>query len=333
MYCVEHEYLPMVGCRLDRFVRKKDDLYTFRCPYCGDSSKNKNKTRGYFYSKKNEMLFKCHNCGVGRTFANFLKDNFPDLYDQYLMDRYSRGLTGKGTNTPNPKFDFKTPVFKLKPKGLQSISSLDEDHPAKKYLLERKVPEEKLSELFYVDKYKTWVNSQVPTFEDVSMDHPRIILPLISNGEWFGFQGRALSSRQKLRYITTILDRAQPKIFGLDSVDWGDTVYVTEGPIDSLFLSNSIAMVGADVDWMFLITNMETEFVFVYDNEPRNKQILSRMEKVIDSNYPIVIWPSDVSQKDVNDMVLAGHDVQSVIESNSKSGLQAKVKLLSWKKV
>ena len=79
MYCVEHEYLPMVGCRLDRFVRKKDDLYTFRCPYCGDSAKNKSKTRGYFYSKKNELLFKCHNCGVGRTFANFLKDNFPDL--------------------------------------------------------------------------------------------------------------------------------------------------------------------------------------------------------------------------------------------------------------
>ena len=333
MYCVEHEYLPMVGCRLDRFVRKKDDLYTFRCPYCGDSAKNKNKTRGYFYSKKNELLFKCHNCGVGRTFANFLKDNFPDLYDQYLMDRYSRGLTGKGSNTPNPKFDFKTPVFKLKPKGLQSISSLDEDHPAKKYLVERKVPEEKLSELFYVHKYKTWVNSQVPTFEDVSSDHPRIILPLISDGEWFGFQGRALSPRQKLRYITTILDREKPKIFGLDSVDWGDTVYVTEGPIDSLFLDNSIAMVGADVDWMFLMKNTDSEFVFVYDNEPRNVQILSRMEKVIDNGHPIVIWPSDVSQKDVNDMVLAGHDVQTVVESNTYSGLEAKVKLLSWKKV
>jgi transcription elongation factor Elf1 len=333
MFCVEHEYLPMVGCRLEKFVRKKDDLYTFRCPYCGDSSKNKNKTRGYFYSKKNELLFKCHNCGVGRTFANFLKDNFPDLYDQYLMDRYSRGLTGKGTNTPNPKFDFKTPVFKLKPKGLQTISSLEEDHPAKKYLRERKLPEERLSELYYVDKYKSWVNSQVPTFEDTSLDHPRIILPLINNGEWFGFQGRSLNPRDKMRYITTILDRAQPKIFGLDKADFGDTVYITEGPIDSLFLSNSIAMVGADIDWLFLITNMETEFVFIYDNEPRNKQIVERMEKVIDSNFPIVIWPSDVTQKDINDMVLAGHEVQTMVESNTYSGLEAKLKLLSWKKV
>lgn len=333
MFSVEHEYLPMVGCRLDKFVRKKDDLYTFRCPYCGDSSKNKNKTRGYFYSKKNELLFKCHNCGVGRTFANFLKDNFPDLYDQYLMDRYSRGLSGRGTNTPNPKFDFKTPVFKFKPTGLQSISSLEEGHPAKKYLLERKIPEERLSELFYVDKYKTWVNSQVPTFEDTSLDHPRIILPLINNGEWFGFQGRSLNPRDKLRYITTILDRHPPKIFGLDRVDYGDVVYITEGPIDSLFLTNSIAMVGADIDWLFLITNMETEFVFIYDNEPRNAQIVSRMEKVIDIQYPIVIWPSDVTQKDINDMVLAGHDVQSMVESNTYSGLEAKLKLLSWKKV
>jgi len=57
------------------------------------------------------------------------------------------------------------------------------------------------------------------------------------------------------------------------------------------------------------------------------------MEKVIDNGHPIVIWPSDVSQKDVNDMVLAGHDVQTVVESNTYSGLEAKVKLLSWKKV
>lgn len=333
MFCVEHEYLPMVGCRLEKFVRKKDDLYTFRCPYCGDSSKNKNKTRGYFYSKKNELLFKCHNCGVGRTFANFLKDNFPDLYDQYLMDRYSRGLTGKGSNTPNPKFDFKTPVFKLKPKGLQSISSLDEDHPAKKYLLGRKIPPSKLSNLFYVDKYKTWVNSQVPTFEDTMGDHPRIIIPLINNDEWFGFQGRSLNPRDKMRYITTILDKAPPKIFGLDTADYGEVIYVTEGPIDSLFLDNSIAMVGADIDWLFLISNMDTDFVFVYDNEPRNSQIVARMEKVIDTGYPVVIWPSDVKEKDVNDMVMAGLDVQSVVESNTYSGLEAKVKLLSWKKV
>ena len=333
MFCVEHEYLPMVGCRLEKFVRKKDDLYTFRCPYCGDSSKNKNKTRGYFYSKKNELLFKCHNCGVGRTFANFLKDNFPDLYDQYLMDRYSRGLTGKGSNTPNPKFDFKTPVFKLKPKGLQPISSLDEDHPAKKYLLGRKIPLSKLSNLFYVDKYKTWVNSQVPTFEDTMGDHPRIIIPLINNNEWFGFQGRSLNPRDKMRYITTILDKSPPKIFGLDTANYGDVIYVTEGPIDSLFLDNSIAMVGADIDWLFLITNMDTDFVFVYDNEPRNSQIVARMEKVIDTGYPVVIWPSDVKEKDVNDMVMSGLDVQSVVESNTYSGLEAKVKLLSWKKV
>ena len=99
-----------------------------------------------------------------------------------------------------------------------------------------------------------------------------------------------------------------------------------------MFIDNSIAMVGADMDKMFLLSNFETNFVLIYDNEKRNKQIVNRMEKSIHGHFPIVIWPDIILEKDINDMILSGLDVQSVIESNVYSGLQAKTKLTSWKK-
>jgi hypothetical protein len=100
-----------------------------------------------------------------------------------------------------------------------------------------------------------------------------------------------------------------------------------------MFIDNAIAMVGADIDKMFFISNYDVDFVMVYDNEKRNKQIVDRIENAIDSHFPVVIWPNDIKEKDINDMVLAGLNVQDVIESNTYSGLEAKAKLISWKRV
>ena len=184
---VDAYYVSLLSGRLEKFTRKKNDLYNFRCPYCGDSQKHRNKARGYFFRIKNDMVFKCHNCGVGRTLPNFLKEQAPDLYDEYIMERYKSGTTGKGSYVPKPKFE--KPKFKKKGE-LQSIEQLNREHPAVGYLLGRQIPEEHFGNLFYTDKFCTWVNTQKPTFKDVKKDHPRIIIPFIdTNGEWFGFQG------------------------------------------------------------------------------------------------------------------------------------------------
>jgi len=326
-------YVSLVSSRLEKFSRKKENLFNFRCPYCGDSQKRQSKTRGYLYQKKNEILFKCHNCGVGRTLANFLKDNAHDLYDEYILERYKEGLTGRATNTPNPKLEFEKPKFQSNKHGVVPISILDESHPAKKYLLDRMIPKEKLSKLYFCPKYKAWVNSQKDTFNNIDDDHGRIIIPLINNGQWFGFQGRALTNDTQLRYITTILDDSQPKVYNLDGVDYTKKVFITEGPLDSLFIDNAIAMAGADIDWLFLMANFETNFVFVFDNEPRNKQIVDRMQKVIDKKFAMVIFPSDLQEKDLNDMVLSGINVQQIVDDNIYEGLEAQLKFNVWKKV
>ena len=144
----------------------------------------------------------------------------------------------------------------------------------------------------------------------------------------FGFQGRSLSSTG-LRYITVLLDEDQPKIFGLDSIDHEKTIYITEGPFDSLLINNALAMAGADVSGL---PDNYTNRVFIYDNEPRNNEITARIERHINSGDAVVIWPDNIKEKDINDMILAGHLVQKMIESNVYSGLTAKLKFNEWKK-
>ena len=127
-----------------------------------------------------------------------------------------------------------------------------------------------------------------------------------------------------------MLDEDAPKIYGLDTVKKDEPVYVTEGPFDSTFIRNSIAMCGADADisrWG--ISNP----VYVYDNEPRNREIVKRIAAKIESGNPVVIYPESVNVKDINDMVLSGLDVQNLIECNTYKGLQAKLKFTSWKKI
>ena len=325
---VDAHYVTLLSGRLDKFKRKKENLYNFRCPYCGDSQKHKSKARGYFFRVKTDMVYKCHNCGVGRTLPNFLKDQAPDLYDEYIMERYKKGTTGKGSYVPKPKFD--KPVFK-KTGNLESISDLNNEHPAVKYLRDRKIPEKFFGELFYTGRFYSWTNTQKPSFDLINKDQPRIIIPFIDETKnWFGFQGRSLDARDRLRYITIMLDENKPKIYGLNRIVKTKPIYVVEGPFDSLFLDNSVAMAGSDVDSR---TFGWSNYIWVYDNEPRNREIVNRITRTIDRDEKVVIWPNDIQQKDINDMVLGGHNVQKVVESNTYQGLEAQIKLNEWKKV
>jgi len=330
MSFVDTKYIGLVSVRLQKFSKKKEGLYTFRCPYCGDSQKNKNKTRGYLYKYKNDHNFKCHNCGLSRSFTNFLKDQDVVLYDQYVMERYKSGLTGKATTTPDIKIKSSKPNFSKKDFDLPRISELNKEHPARTYLSNRKIPEKCLRELYYCDKFKRWTNDQKYTFDDLESDESRIIIPLRDRNKIFGFQGRSLDPKNKLRYITIMLDEEAPKIYGLDKLNKNNTVYVVEGPFDSLFLENCVAMAGADLD---IRSCGWSDYICVYDNEPRSKEIVKRIDKTIDGGGKVVIWPNKVLQKDINEMHLAGHDVKKMIESNSYQGLKAKVQLNKWKRV
>jgi DNA primase len=321
---IDSKYIGLVSSRLQKFKRVKADLYTFRCPICGDSQKNKNKTRGYIYPVKNNTNFKCHNCGASLSFNNFLKEIDPVLHKQYTMEKFKEGFTGKNFVVEEPKFEFKKPVFKQK----LDLPKASENEVAKKYLEKRLLNPEKF---YFANKFQEWTNTQKPTFSRIVRDESRIVIPLYTmEGEIFGFQGRSLGP-SNVKYITVILDESIPKVYGLNEVSTDETIYVTEGPFDSTFVKNAIAMCGSDI--LLNSLNLGDDIVYVLDNEPRNKEICNRISKLIDGGKKVVIWPKAVQQKDINDMVLAGLSVMDVLKSNTYRALEAKIKFNEWKKV
>ena len=319
---VDVKYINLISSRFQKFKRVKNNLYNFRCPICGDSQTNKNKARGYLYQIKNNTNYKCHNCGINVSFNNFLKQIDTQIHKQYIFEKFKEGNTGKNFTTQAPVLKFEAPKFRPK----LDLPKASENPVAKAYLENRKLNSDNY---YYTEKFKEWTNSLRPTFDNVSKDEPRIIIPLFYQNILIGFQGRALGP-SKVKYITIMLIDDAPKIYGLDKVQKNKSVYITEGPFDSTFISNSIALCGADGDvdkWGI------SDPVWVYDNEPRNREILSRISRVIEMGQKVIIWPSTIKEKDVNDMVLSGLDVQSVIESNTYSGLEAKLKFTTWKKI
>ncbi len=318
---IDSKFVNLIAVRLEKFKKVKPGLYNFRCPVCGDSKKNKSKTRGYLYSVKSDVNFRCHNCGSSMTFNNFLKKIDPVIHRQYIMERFKGGLTGRATTVEDPKFEFKRPVFKRK----INLPLCSENKLAAEYLKNRKLNPDKF---YYSEDFSGFIKSFDLDYDNLYKES-RIIIPLYYENKLIGFQGRALSSNS-IKYITIMLNDDSPKIYGIDQVQKDKNVFVTEGPFDSTFIRNAIAMCGADADvrrWG--ICNP----VWIYDNEPRSREIVNRIRKTIESGDPVVIWPSNIVEKDINDMVLSGHDVQTMVESNIYSGLEALVKFNTWKKI
>ena len=327
MDIIDSKYIGLVSSRLQKFKRVKPNLYNFRCPICGDSQKHKNKARGYFYQVKTNTNFKCHNCGASLSLNNFLKQIDSTLHKQYTLEKFKEGhssISGVGNFVVDePKFEFKKPVFRKK----LDLPRASEVPIAKEYLKRRGLDP---TIFFFASKFKEWVNTKKYTFHDITKDESRIIIPMYNEERnIIGFQGRSLGPNN-VKYITVMLDEDAPKIYGLDKINKEKPVYILEGPFDSTFVENSVAMCGSDVD---IRTFGWSDYIWVFDNEPRNREIVNRISKVIDRGDKIVIWPRDVIQKDVNDMINCGQDVSKVIESNVYSGLQAKIKFNNWKKI
>ena len=278
------------------------------------------------------MFFKCHNCGQGQSLANFIKFIDPKMYEQYLLERYKKSAPA----TPKPEFEFEPVVFKSPPllDKLKKISGLTPDHPARLYCVNRKIPEKYFDILYLSEKFMTLVNEVKPNTYSVYKDHPRLIIPFYdTTGKFFAFQGRAFGNEQP-KYLTIKLEESKQKVYGLERVNFQNHVYIVEGPIDSLFIDNCLAAGGADLILKNKIPN--DQITYIFDNEPRNKEIVDRMYKVIEQDYNVVVWPDDIQLKDVNDIIKSGvttAELKNIISSNTYSKLSAMTKLNYWKKI
>lgn len=336
-----HKYIGIVSTRLDKFKRKSSNLFNFRCPICGDSESNQNKARGYIYQKEGKMLFHCHNCGATMGIPSFIKMIDVNLYNEYQLEK----LQGKKTPEQDEFEKFvakmKAPVFmKSGPlKGLKKVSQLSPDNPIKKFVVARKIPNEYHAKLFACPNFMHYVNNLVPdkfSAESLAMDETRLLIPFLdSDKSVHAFQGRSLRGTSKVKYITIVLNDSVPKLYGLDTVKTDRMVSVVEGPIDSMFLPNSIATAGGDL--VSAIRGFDkSKMVIVYDNEPRSRETIKKLDKAIMNGYNVCIWPENLEHKDINDMILAGLSsdfIDHIIKNNTYRDLAAKFALQKWSKV
>jgi len=338
---LEQKYIGLLSNRLRNFKRKSNNLYNFSCPICGDSHKIKSKARGYVYDKGGKGIYHCHNCGVTHSIPNFIKLVDSGLYQEYQLEKISNNKSKEQIEYDNFVAKMKKPIFmKEGPlKGLKKVSQLAPDNTIKKFVVDRGIPTPYHAKLFACPNFMDFTNSLVPnkfSTDALAKDETRLLIPFMDvNKSVHAFQGRSLRKGSAVKYITIILDETIPKLYGLDTVDFNKPIYVVEGPIDSMFLNNSIATAGGDL--VSAIGTLEkSNLVIVYDNEPRSKETVKKLDKAIMNGYNVCIWPSNLEHKDINDMVLAGLSsdfISYIIKNNTYKDLSAKLALQKWSKI
>ena len=341
---IDIKYLQAIQHRLENFKKKSQDLYNCRCPICGDSSRNKKKSRGYFYRGKNDLYYKCHNCGASQHFGTFLKNFDSNYYGQYVIERYAEGNTARATAHKDVEavLKFEEPKFEKKPEPrlidsiMDRLDTLPDDHEVIQYVTNRKIPRDAYSRLYFIPNVKDVIQLNDKYKESIVTEEPRLAIPFFDGtGKLLVVSLRGLRG-ESLRYINVKVDEDAPSIFGLDQVDPTKKVLVVEGPLDSLFLDNAIACAGTSFGKIDQLPIDKEKITIIFDNQPKNRDVGKLMNKYIEQGYKIVIWPDSVPGKDINEMIengLTSDEIQRIINDNTFKGLAAKAKYAMWRKV
>lgn len=330
---IDIKYINLLSPRLDRYKVKTSDPFTanFRCPVCGDSRKNRYKARGYVFSKTGGLFYKCHNCGFSASIGSLIKEVDPYLYDQYVVERYKEGNVRQSHANVTNIMTFEAPKFKKK-SILDELLDPVKGTKAEEYLRNRKVPEEAWNSFYYIDDIEKIEQLSDKYKDRIVGNEERLVLPFYDeDGMLVGVTCRALGD-ERLRYVTVRVNESKPMIYNLDKVDTSRTIYVVEGPIDSVFVDNAVATGNTDLQTVTKHLPLD-KLVFIFDNQPRNKELVNIMQKVIDLGVSMVIWPENILEKDINDMVLKGYDVTSIISNNTFKNLELKLQFTKWKKI
>lgn len=339
MQWIDVKYANMLSTQVRNWKVKTQNPYlaNFSCPLCGDSQKKKTKARGYLYTKKGSIFYKCHNCGIGTTLGKLLKSVASGLYDQYRVERYREGLDMGKSAKPDSKAEFamEAPVFEEKcilDRLLDRLDSLPEDNAAVQYALSRQIPKEKFSELYYIDDIGR-IGQLSPKYKDKIKGHePRLVIPFYDKkGKLVGVNCRSLREEDQIKYVAVKIDEDADMVYNLDRIDDTKEVYVTEGPFDSMFLDNCAANNNASLTMVGRVIPKES-CTLVFDNQPRNREVMKIVNRAAKDGWRMVVWPSTVEEKDLNDMVLAGHDVKKLVKENTFHGPALSMRLNEWSK-
>jgi hypothetical protein len=218
---------------------------------------------------------------------------------------------------------------------MDRLDTLPDDHEVIKYVTDRRIPRDAFDRLYFISNVKDVIQLNDKYKNSIITTEPRLAIPFLDgNGKLLVVSLRGIRG-ESLRYINIKVDEDAPSIFGLDKVDPTQEVFVVEGPLDSLFLHNSIACAGTSFGKIDQLPIAKDKITIIFDNQPKNRDVGKLMNKYIDQGYRIVIWP-DVPGKDINEMVengLTSEEIQDIINHNKFQGLAAKAKYAMWRKI
>jgi DNA primase len=286
------------------------------------------------------MRAKCHNCQYSAPFYIFLKEFDQNMFKEYTFEKFKT----KKAKPPRKHLKEIVPEKEKIAPGYDyadaiDFESLSKTHPARKYVEDRKIPLELVLYAPFYGKFLEDVHfrglfTKCEQAEKMYKNkEPRMIIPFYDeNGQSYVFQARSFDPNSKLKYITTKVDEKYPKIYGMDRVNWKEPVIVVEGPIDSMLLDNCIAMSGAS-----LSLPVGPEYIFVFDAEPRNRDIVNAMERRLEQGHKVFVPPKSWKANDINEMIvkygITPKFVRDMIFKMSYSGLYGTMMLNKWKRV
>jgi transcription elongation factor Elf1 len=344
---IDNKYVRLISSRLRNFKQKKDGLYNFSCPFCGDSKKNLTKARGYVFQKGNDLFYRCHNCTVSTNVSGLLKHVDISLFKEYTLERYTSGQDNN-KYTANAVLQIIPPKFdKVEKKRTfehaEWLSDLPSEHYALKYAVKRKIPPQFYDKLLFTAHYEQFITTLVPDHGKQILDDARLVIPFYDEyDDLIAVSGRALETSDKtLRYVTIRTNSSQNKlIYGLDRIDFKRTVFLVEGPLDSLFIDNCLASGDANL----ALTAKELikkgidkkNIILLPDREPRNREIVNLINTFIQEDFNVCLLPNTLTGKDINEHIINGYscgELQKLISNHTFNGLRLRMEFSQWKKI
>lgn len=323
---IDRKYINLVSHNFEKFKWKSDKLANCRCKFCGDSHNNKNKARGYFFVKNNNFFYKCHNCGIGHNIYNVLNILAPTLCKEYNTENFLE----KNIDKKPVRIEIPEPVCIKNNLDIIPIEDLNKNHKARVFVEKRKIPIQHWKNIGYAINFSKIAEEFDESYKGRFMAEDRIVILIKSNMGICGIQGRSFLDH-KMKYIT-LKKENRTCFYNYDSVNIMDKFYVFEGPIDSMFLPNSIATLGMSAFRTLDEKLDDSNAVYVVDNQPHNKEVVDTIEFLINKNKKVCIFPKNIVEKDINDMVLGGINPCDIIDNNTYDGLQARLIFNDWKK-
>lgn len=324
----KHQELQFIS-RLSLVRQKRVPAgFNFECPFCNEGKSKGRKRRAYLLinnPRYNYVHFFCQNCSRSMSLRTVLKELNYSLFEDYLAaekeDYIKRLKIGnikrkkRESRISNWGNDIK--FFSLDKNIFTPVLEVKKAHA---YCKERKIPSIVVPRLYFAHEIKT--NDY--TYKNM------LVFPFYKDENIYGYQARSIEEK-------TFFTQSQEgwKVYNIFNIDRNERVYIFESIIDSLYVVNSIAMLGSSLSDSQIKTLRIP--VFVFDNDYK-KDTFEKMEKYIKGGYRVVIWPEGIKEKDVNEMIcnMTGpKEIQKKIAMNTFSGLEAvvKVRMMKMKKM